>query len=63
MFQKSKTCYKIVALCENEDENKKSTYTFTLDYDDVLDEVLNQKFFDEFGIYPTHIQIISREAI
>lgn len=53
--------YRIDAIAE--DNEHKGHYVFTEMYDDVTDEIIKEKFYNEFGTEPRRITIISRERI
>ena len=61
MFQRSKTNYRIVAICTNGDREGK--YTFIENYDEHWGTIAEQMFYDEFGIKPTRMQLESREKL
>ncbi len=61
MFQRNKNNYRIVAECTNGD--KIGRYTFIDGPDDDWGEIAAKMFFDEFGVKPTLIQMISREKL
>ena len=59
MFQISKTNYYVVVLCENGD--KQATYSFIQNYDETWDDIASSMFYNEFGIKPNRMSIISKE--
>lgn len=61
MFQRSKTNYNLVVLCENGD--KRATYSFVQNYDEAWDDIASSLFYNEYGIQPNKMSVISREKI
>lgn len=61
MFQRNKNNYEITAECSNNQHNEE--YTFTVDYDDDWGEVAEELFYDDFGVNPTRIRLISRRTL
>lgn len=61
MFQTNKNSYEVVVICKNGD--KEGRYTIIEDYDENWDTLASQMFYDEFGINPTEMKVISREKI
>ena len=58
MFQRNKNNYEIVAECSNGEHTEE--YTFTVDYDDDWGDIAAELFYDDFGVNPNHIHLISR---
>lgn len=61
MFQRVKNSYQVTAICKNGD--KEGTYTFVESYDDDWGDIASSKFYDEFGVQPNEMSLISREQI
>ena len=61
MFQKSKISHQVEAYCT--DGVNEATYTFIEDYDEYWGDIVKQKFFEEFGVYPTSMKRVSYTAI
>lgn len=61
MFQRNKNSYEITAECSNNQYSEE--YTFTVDYDDDWGEVAKEFFYDDFGINPTRVQLVSRRTL
>ena len=61
MFQRVKNNYRVVVVCKNGDIE--ATYTFVESYDDNWDEMAESRFYEEFGIRPMEMKLLSREKI
>lgn len=61
MFQKVKNNYRVAVVCRQGD--KEGRYTFTESYDDDWGEIAKRMFYEEFGVNPAEVSIISRERL
>ena len=61
MFQKNKFSHMVTVQCS--DGEHEATYTFIEGPDDDYGEITKEKFYEEFGSYPTSISRISYEKM
>ena len=61
MFQQVKNNYQTTATCKNGE--KEGTYTFIESYDDDWSDIASSMFYDEFGVSPNEMHLISREKV
>ncbi len=61
MYSYKHNRYRIVAIAK--DNEHEGQYTFEESYSDITDEIITEKFYNEFGTKPTEITVLSRERI